>query len=198
MDAVRLVWSAVVLLGLAPFADTVRLTLGQRFVTSRSRDRRVMIVAELAALALWAALRYGARADRPLVPAAAGAVAAIAGLVLTAAGMGLAAWAKVRLGRWFSGTFGVKPGHELVTDGAYGVTRHPIYTGLGAAVAGSALVWDSALTLALAAAFAAAFWRHAVVEERLFVQHFGEAYRRYQRRVPRLVPLAIRPGRSDE
>ena len=107
--------------------------------------------------------------------------------------MGLAAWGKLRLGRWFTGTFGVKVGHELVTDGPYAVTRHPIYTGVLLAIAGGALVWDSLLTLALDVVILVPLWRHTVIEERLFVDHFGDAYRRYQRRVPRLVPFVVRP-----
>jgi len=42
---------------------------------------------------------------------------------------------------WFSATFGIKKDHELVTDGPYAVTRHPIYTGILATLAGGALVW---------------------------------------------------------
>ena len=102
----------------------------------------------------------------------------------------LAAWGKLRLGRWFSATFGVTVGHVLVTDGPYAVTRHPIYTGLIATIAGAALLWNSALTLLLAVFLAVPFFLHTVHEEALFERHFGDTYRDYRRRVPRLVPFA--------
>jgi protein-S-isoprenylcysteine O-methyltransferase Ste14 len=46
------------------------------------------------------------------------------------------------------------------------------------------------LTLLLALLLVLPFFIHTVYEEALFEQHFGEAYRDYQRRVPRLVPFA--------
>lgn len=193
MDGIRVAWTAGMVLALVPFVDSMRLTRGQRYVTERTRERLALLGIEAALVALWAVLRWGLGWDRPLLPAGLQTAGAALGLVLSLAGAGLAAWAKARLGPWFTGTFGVKPGHELVTDGPYAVTRHPLYTGVVAAFAGSALVWDSRLTLALAVAVVAPLWRHTVIEERLFVAHFGEAYRRYQRRVPRMVPFAIRP-----
>ena len=90
----------------------------------------------------------------------------------------------------------MKEGHELITDGPYGVTRHPIYTGLLLMVLGAALAWDSALTLLLALLLVVPFFFHTVYEEALFERHFGEAYFDYQRRVPRLVPFARR-GRTE-
>lgn len=193
MDSLAMAWAVAMTLGALAFSDTARRLRRQTFVVHRTRDRMALFAVELALVAGWAALRWIARLDRPLVPASALESSRAAGLALTVAGLGLAVWAKARLGRWFSGTFGVQPGHELVTDGPYAITRHPIYTGLLAAVAGSALVWDSALTLALAAVLVVPFARHTAIEETLFVGHFGDAYRRYQRRVPRLVPFAIRP-----
>ena len=39
-------------------------------------------------------------------------------------------WPIFVLGRRFSGLVAIQPGHELVTDGIYGVIRHPSYLGL--------------------------------------------------------------------
>ena len=188
MGWVRWAWLAVAALALAAFWDSARLTFGEAFLARRSRARLALGLIEVGAVGAWAAARYLLRFDPTLLPPSLTAAGALLGLALTAAGAGLAAWAKLRLGRWFSMTFGVKPGHELVTDGPYAVTRHPIYTGLVAAVAGSALVWDSALTLALAAVFAGSFVLHTRAEEALFAAHFGEAFAAYRRRVPRLLP----------
>jgi protein-S-isoprenylcysteine O-methyltransferase Ste14 len=188
VNPVRWAWLAAVLLPLLGFADSARLTFGAAFLARRSRARLALGLCEAGAVAAWAVARYAGHLDRALVPRPLAAAAALVGLGLTAAGAGLAAWAKWRLGRWFSMTFGVKPGHELVTDGPYAIVRHPIYTGLLAALAGSALVWDSALTLALGACFAVTFTLHTRAEEALFAAHFGPAFAAYRRRVPRLLP----------
>jgi protein-S-isoprenylcysteine O-methyltransferase Ste14 len=135
--------------------------------------------------------------DVPLHQQGAGINVAFVGLLISAAGIGLAVWAKLRLGRWFSATFGIKEGHELVTGGPYAVTRHPIYTGLLIAIAGAGLVWNSGLTLALAPVLAVPFFLHTVFEEAMFEKHFGQAYFDYQRRVPRLVPFTRRTDRRE-
>lgn len=41
-----------------------------------------------------------------------------------------AVWARVHLGRNWSGIVTVKEDHELIRTGPYGYVRHPIYTGL--------------------------------------------------------------------
>lgn len=188
MDWARWAWLAVTVLSLPAFADSAQLTFRQSYLASRARARLALFALEGGATAAWLALRYLCQADRPFVPERLAAAAAVCGLALTAAGAGLAVWAKRRLGRWFTMTFAVKPGHELVTDGPYAITRNPIYTGLIAVAAGTALVWDSALAVALTAVYAASFALHAREEEALLDAHFGEAFRAYRRRVPRLLP----------
>lgn len=172
------------------FVDAPLLTMGQAWTASRWRERNILLTIELTFYALWAYARFFLDLDHALLSTAAEPALALAGAAILAAGVVLAAWAKLRLGRWFSATFGVKEGHVLVTDGPYAVTRHPIYSGLIATIAGAALLWNSALTLLLAVLLAVPYFLHTVHEEALFEQHFGAAYRDYQRRVPRLVPFA--------
>ncbi len=61
----------------------------------------------------------------PLTPALewASALLALMGLVI-------AIWARLALGRNWSGMVALKDEHELVTSGPYAVIRHPIYTAL--------------------------------------------------------------------
>ncbi len=66
-----------------------------------------------------------------------------------------------------------------------------------ATLVGSALLWNSLLTLLLAVLMAVPLFVHTVVEEVLFEQHFGDAYRDYQRRVPRLVPFVRGVAAAD-
>ncbi|HEX3860116.1 MAG TPA: isoprenylcysteine carboxylmethyltransferase family protein [Stellaceae bacterium] len=81
-----------------------------------------------------------------------GIVLPVIGALLTAAGLVLAFWARWHLGRNWSSIVMVKDQHTLIRTGPYRVVRHPIYTGLLIALAGTALAigeWRALLALAL-------------------------------------------------
>ncbi|HTP39255.1 MAG TPA: isoprenylcysteine carboxylmethyltransferase family protein [Steroidobacteraceae bacterium] len=110
------------------------------------------------------------------------------GAALTVAGLLFTAWARVVLGRNWSGIVTVKEGHELITSGPYRLVRHPIYTGLLLAFTGSAIAraeWCGVLAVALVFA---ALWRKLRNEERWMREQFGAAYDAYSQRVSALVP----------
>jgi protein-S-isoprenylcysteine O-methyltransferase Ste14 len=182
-------WACLVGLLLLAFVDTPFLTFGQKFRDERRHERLVLMSIELNLFLLWAMGKYFFGLDRRLVPIGSASVLAVSGLFVTALGVLLAASGKIRLGRWFSATFAVKEGHRLITAWPYSWVRHPVYTGLVVATLGSALVWNSALTLLLGALLAVPFWFHTVFEELLFEKHFGDEFRAYRDRVPRLVPF---------
>ena len=54
----------------------------------------------------------------------------ICGVTLTAMGFAYAIWARVHLGRYWSGMITIKEGHRLIRTGPYRFVRHPIYTGI--------------------------------------------------------------------
>lgn len=168
--------------------DAPLRTFRQRWKTSRWPERLVLLSIETNFVLLWAMVVLVLRRDFALAPESWSAACALAGAALAVGGSALAIAARLALGRWFSGSFGVKEGHELITHGPYALVRHPMYTGLLAMVAGCALAWRSGGTLVLAAALVVPFWFHTAIEEPMFVEHFGDAYRDYQKRVPRLVP----------
>jgi protein-S-isoprenylcysteine O-methyltransferase Ste14 len=112
-----------------------------------------------------------------------------AGAALTAGGMVFTVWARIHIGRNWSGIVTIKEDHELVTAGPYAIVRHPIYTGLLLAIAGSALAraeWRGILAGLIAFG---ALWRKLRFEERWLRVQFGEAYLQYCRRVAALVPF---------
>lgn len=122
----------------------------------------------------------------PLFPASAGT--AWAGVALCAIGFAFTWWARVHLGRNWSGTVTLKADHALIRSGPYGLTRHPIYTGLLLALVGSALTRDSLAGL-IGLGFLFAGVRVKIgQEERLLRGHFGAAYEAYRAEVPALVP----------
>jgi protein-S-isoprenylcysteine O-methyltransferase Ste14 len=114
------------------------------------------------------------------------AAVALAGLVFTW-------WARIHLGRLWSGAITRKEGHRIVDSGPYALVRHPIYTGLIAAIMASALAEATATALSGAALIVLSFWVKARAEERFLTAELGaEAYAAYRRRVPMLVPLLWR------
>jgi protein-S-isoprenylcysteine O-methyltransferase Ste14 len=82
----------------------------------------------------------------------------------------------------------VKEGHELITSGPYALVRHPIYTGLLMALAGTAIAQGEWRGLLAAALVFGALWRKLRLEEKWMRSRFGESYEAYSRRVAALVP----------
>jgi len=113
-------------------------------------------------------------------------VTAVAGAVVGAAGLALA-WIGVGgVVRHRTTIVPHRPVANLVTTGAYRVSRNPMYTGLAIAYLGGALLAGSWWPLV--------FWPVVVAlvtvlvirpEERYLAQRFGEAYARYRAEVRR-------------
>jgi len=113
-----------------------------------------------------------------------GAWTEIPGVGMVVAGMAFAVWARVTLGRNWSGIVTVKENHELVQTGPYALVRHPIYTGILFAMAGTVLAMvPSPLGLAMLGLLTVAFWFKWRKEERMMTGEFPEAYPAYRRRV---------------
>lgn len=111
-------------------------------------------------------------------------------VALAVVGFGFTWWARLHLGRLWSGAVTRKEGHHIVDTGPYALVRHPIYTGLLLAViatAGAAATWPALLGIAFAIA---GLWRKALLEERFLSDELGsEAYASYKARVPMLLPF---------
>jgi len=146
-----------------------------------------MVPLAIAAWLLWARTVPGALGER-LFPWAPWEF--WLGALLTAIGLLFTVWARLHLGRNWSGTVTIKREHEFVDTGPYALVRHPIYTGLLVAFIGSALArceWRGILAVLLAWA---ALWKKLGLEERWMTERFGEKYVAYRHRVPALLPLS--------
>lgn len=117
---------------------------------------------------------------------------------LTAPGFLFAWWARVHLGRLWSGTITRKEGHRLVDTGPYALVRHPIYTGLIAATLVTSLAEATPPALVGAALMVLGLWFKATLEEGFLERELGPAlYRAYRGRVPMLVPGLPARRRED-
>jgi protein-S-isoprenylcysteine O-methyltransferase Ste14 len=111
-------------------------------------------------------------------------------LLVTVGGCLFALWARVHLGRYWSGIITLKEGHKLITTGPYRFVRHPIYTGWLAAILGTALTAGTDAGFIAVALVALAFFIKLHREEKLLTTEFGDEYRRFQQTVPAaLVPF---------
>jgi protein-S-isoprenylcysteine O-methyltransferase Ste14 len=110
------------------------------------------------------------------------------GVALIAIGLGFTGWARVQIGRFWSGTVTLKEGHELVRSGPYAVTRHPIYTGLLLALIGTWLTRGTLVGILGLTLVILGIVLKVRLEERLLLSHFGDAYQAYRAQVPALIP----------
>jgi len=101
-------------------------------------------------------------------------------------------WARIHLGRLWSGSVTRKEGHRIVDTGPYAIVRHPIYTGLIWAVVMSAVAVGTILSVLGIGMMILGFWLKARLEERFLVEELGpQPNNDYCRRVPMLWPLGL-------
>lgn len=114
----------------------------------------------------------------------------VLGVVLLGAGLAIAVWARVFLGRNWGMPMTQKQEPELVTRGPYRFVRHPIYSGLLLAGLGTVLA-NNLYWLTVWGVMAIYFIYAARTEERLLMATFPSAYPSYQARTKMLIPLIL-------
>ena len=121
-------------------------------------------------------------------------VVAIAGIVLTVAGIAGTLVTQVAMGtNW---RIGVDPGERttLVTGGPFGLVRNPVFTAMALTGIGLALIVPNVIAVGGALLLLIALQLQVrVVEEPYLLATHGEAYRSYAARTGRFVPAV---GRS--
>ena len=138
-------------------------------------------------------LLYGPRLAYPLnlriVPHV--MLAAWSAAALCVAGLVFAVWARVTLGRNWSGVVTLKEGHELVERGPYRFVRHPIYAGILTMFFATALALGHLAGFAATLLMFASFWIKLRDEEKLMLQQFPEQYPAYRQRAKRIIPFVL-------
>jgi len=111
------------------------------------------------------------------------------GVGLVVAGSALFVLARRTLGANYSGHVSVKQEQELVQSGPYHFIRHPAYAGYLLMALGISLGYSSLVGLisVLVLLLPCLVYRMNV-EEKLLIEHFGDAYRRYASMAKRLIP----------
>jgi protein-S-isoprenylcysteine O-methyltransferase Ste14 len=112
------------------------------------------------------------------------------GAVVFVSGIALAIWARVHLGRNWGMPMSQKAEPELVTSGPYRFVRHPIYSGLLAALLGTALATNLA-GLIIVAVLGGYFYYSASVEEKNLIATFPTEYPAYRTHTKMLIPFIL-------
>jgi protein-S-isoprenylcysteine O-methyltransferase Ste14 len=110
------------------------------------------------------------------------------GTAIAALGVGIAIFARIHLGRHWSGEITIKKDHELIRTGPYKSLRHPIYTGILTMYLGTTFVtgtWLALLGLVLACI---AYYRKIRLEEANLAVAFGASYDAYRQTSKALIP----------
>ena len=136
----------------------------------------------------------------PKTPAA-GVVSILAagvGSCLALAGLAVSLWAihtTVRRRVILDAGHFIKEEHPLVTTGAYGFVRNPMYLGIILIWFGIAAGFQNAWLLTASALYIVpVLWFYIRAEEQMMAHEFGDQFAEYMLRVGRLVPKLHRPA----
>jgi protein-S-isoprenylcysteine O-methyltransferase len=167
-------------LGSAPFS---KRTMHRQSVSSRIEQGIVLFIG---AFLLFGSPRYPDWLNQPVFTVT--LPIALLGLALVACGVAFSIWARFILGDNWSGTVTVKQNHTLIILGPYRIVRHPIYTGILAALIGTALQYGLLRSFLGVLIAAAGLLMKITTEEQFMYQRFGDEYLRYRREVSTLIP----------
>lgn len=115
---------------------------------------------------------------------------AIFGVILSYAAVTFAIWARLSLGKnWSGAVITLKADHQLITAGPYKFVRHPIYTGYFLATLGSALTIGSIASLLATVMIFIGFLIRMNKEEMLMLKQFPVDYAEYIKRSKKIIPF---------
>jgi protein-S-isoprenylcysteine O-methyltransferase Ste14 len=114
--------------------------------------------------------------------------AEMAGIAIIMAGLGFAVWARLHLKANWSGMVTVKQDHQLIRSGPYRWVRHPIYSGMILAMAGTAVENGRLRGILAVLLVFFGFWIKSRREEQFMRQTFGEQYEVYRQSTGALLP----------
>jgi protein-S-isoprenylcysteine O-methyltransferase Ste14 len=113
---------------------------------------------------------------------------ALLGAGLALGGLALTIWSWLSLPSVGTGHY-LLEGQSLITSGAYGLVRHPIYAGAFLSWFGLAAAYTSGIVLLLTVLYVIpAYLLNVRGEEQMMSSRYGDEYREYRRRVGAFIP----------
>ncbi len=111
-------------------------------------------------------------------------------LGLVAVGFAFAWWARIHIGRLWSGSITHKENHHIIDTGPYQIVRHPIYTGVSFAIVATVIQYGTINAVIGGILIIFSFWLKARLEEQWLASELGaHVYEDYKQRVPMLIPF---------
>jgi protein-S-isoprenylcysteine O-methyltransferase Ste14 len=154
---------------------------------SRRAQLSHLVPSALALGLMMAPLKFVPLLHAPVLPRA--AWMAPAGALVVVAGLLFAVWARLGLGRNWSGLVTVQQSHVLVRTGAYRLVRHPIYSGLLLALIGNVVAIDAWRGMLAIALVLWAVQRRVRQEEAFMIETFGGDYESYRGETAAVIPF---------
>ncbi|MBI1214670.1 MAG: isoprenylcysteine carboxylmethyltransferase family protein [Alphaproteobacteria bacterium] len=112
-----------------------------------------------------------------------------AGVAVTALSLAFGVWARLHIGKYWSGTVTLKKEHKIIDTGPYRYVRHPIYTALLTAALGTAMAAARREAFVAVVLLVAGYIVKLKREEKLMLGEFGTAYADYMKRTKALYPF---------
>ena len=109
-------------------------------------------------------------------------------VMATILGLLFAVWARLILGSNWSGTVTIKTNHQLIRRGPYRWIRHPIYTGMLAALLATAMIQGLLSGIIGFVLVLLALFRKARREESFLSQEFGEGFMEHRQHTGMFLP----------
>ena len=111
------------------------------------------------------------------------------GLAILVLGLCFAVWARLHLGRYWSGRISVAEDHQLIQTGPYRLVRNPIYFGGLIAVLGTAIIIGEVRAIPAFLLVLIALLYKIHLEEKLLKERFAQGFTDYQKKVKSLIPF---------
>jgi protein-S-isoprenylcysteine O-methyltransferase Ste14 len=111
--------------------------------------------------------------------------------LLALAGLLVALWGRIALGRNWNLYPSFQENHQLIESGPYAYVRHPMYSGLILMSLGTVIWYGAGLGFIWFAACLVGTWFKLGQEEKILTRHFGAAYSNYKGRVKALIPFLL-------
>lgn len=121
-------------------------------------------------------------------PKGLGDIVTTSGFIALLGGVGFIASAALSLGDNLSPLPKPREGSQLVTDGLYSLTRHPMYSGLILSALGLGICTNNSERIVLALVLALVLDVKANKEEAFLMEKFGGEYGDYKKSVKKLIP----------
>jgi protein-S-isoprenylcysteine O-methyltransferase Ste14 len=114
----------------------------------------------------------------------------LAGLLLMVVGLGIRIFSMRALGKYYSTILFVEKGQPLMTNGIYGIVRHPIYLGDLILYLSLGLAMGNLLFLVITDMMVIPLFSIRMsVEEKMMKRRYGKAYDEYILKTKRILPF---------